>query len=86
MEDLLRNTPLALIEAGLTLSDLPRFLIEDEFREKVPENLGHPIVKLYFRRFNSLPPRTRREWIESTLSFQMTELGKCSPSKSHPSA
>ena len=68
MEDLLRNSLIALIEAGLTLNDLPRFLIEDEFREKVLESVTHPVAKLYFRRFNSLTPRTRQEWMESTLN------------------
>jgi type IV secretory pathway VirB4 component len=35
MEDLLRNTLIALIEAELTLDELPRFLIDEEFRENV---------------------------------------------------
>ena len=61
MEDLLRNTLIALIKAGLTLADLPRFLIEDDFRENVLERVQHPVTKLYFERFNSLAPRTREE-------------------------
>jgi hypothetical protein len=68
MEDLLRNTLIALIEAELTLDNLPRFLIDDDFRENVLERVTHPIAKRYFQRFNSLAPRTREEWMESTLN------------------
>jgi len=56
MEDLLRNTLIALIEAELTLDELPRFLIDDEFRENVLERVTHPIAKRYFQRFNALAP------------------------------
>jgi hypothetical protein len=68
MEDLLRNSLIALIEAELTLTDLPRFLINEDFRDNVLERVSHPIAKRYFKRFNSLAPRTREEWMESTLN------------------
>jgi len=68
MEDLLRNTFIALIEAELTLTDLPRFLIDEDFRENVLERVEHPIAKRYFERFNALAPKTREEWMESTLN------------------
>ncbi|MEM0328371.1 MAG: TraM recognition domain-containing protein [Nitrososphaeria archaeon] len=68
MEDLLRNTLIALIEADLTLTDLPRFLIDEDFRENVLERVQHPIAKKYFERFNSLAERTREEWMEPTLN------------------
>jgi hypothetical protein len=68
MEDLLRNSLIALIEAELTLTDLPRFLIDEDFRDNVLERVTHPIAKRYFKRFNSLAPRTREEWMESTLN------------------
>jgi hypothetical protein len=68
MEDLLRNTLISLIEAKLTLDNLPRFLIDEDFRENVMERVQHPIAKRYFERFNSLAPRTREEWMESTLN------------------
>jgi hypothetical protein len=68
MEDLLRNTLIALIEADLTLDNLPRFLIDDDFRDNVLERVTHPIAKRYFQRFNALAPKTREEWIESTLN------------------
>jgi hypothetical protein len=68
MEDLLRNSLIALIEAELTLTDLPRFLIDEDFRFNVLERVTHPIAKRYFERFNNLAPRTREEWMESTLN------------------
>jgi hypothetical protein len=68
MEDLLRNTLISLIEAELTLDNLPRFLIDEDFRGNVLERVTHPIAKRYFQRFNSLSPKTREEWMESTLN------------------
>jgi hypothetical protein len=68
MEDLLRNTLIALIEAELTLDNLPKFLVDEDFRENVLERVTHPIAKRYFQRFNALAPRTREEWMESTLN------------------
>lgn len=41
----MRSTFIALIEVGLTLTDLPRFLIDEDFREKVLERVEHPITK-----------------------------------------
>jgi hypothetical protein len=32
------------------------------------ERVTHPIAKKYFQRFNALAPRTREEWMESTLN------------------
>ncbi len=68
MEDLLRNTLIALIEAELTLVDLPQFLINEDTRLDVLEKVRHPITRQYFQRFNNLAPKTRDEWMESTLN------------------
>ena len=68
MEDLLRNTFIALIEAGLTLVDLPRFLSDEDFRLDVLDKVSHPVTLQYFKRFNNLSPKTRDEWMESTLN------------------
>jgi Type IV secretion-system coupling protein DNA-binding domain len=68
MEDLFRNTLIALIEADLTLVDLPRFLINGDFRLNTLKKVNHPITKQYFARFNNLAPKTRDEWMESTLN------------------
>jgi hypothetical protein len=68
MEDLLRNSFIALIEAEKTLADLPPLLMDEDFRINVLEKVTHPITKNYFKRFNILTPKTREEWIESTLN------------------
>lgn len=68
LEDLLRNSLIALCEAGLTLLELPLLLSNDGFRERVLEKVFHPIALQYFRRFDSLAPRLRNEWTESTLN------------------
>ncbi len=68
MEDLLRNTLIALIEADLTLVDLPQFLINRDFRLNTLDKVKHPITKQYFQRFNNLSPKTSDEWMESTLN------------------
>jgi len=68
MEDLLRNSFIALIEAELTLKDLPRFLTDEDVRLNVLDKVTHPIARQYFARFNTLSPKTRDEWMESTLN------------------
>ncbi|MDD2666635.1 MAG: type IV secretion system DNA-binding domain-containing protein [Methanocellales archaeon] len=68
MEDLLRNSFIALIEAELTLVDLPLFLTDEDFRLNALEKVTHPIALQYFKRFNNLSPKTRDEWMESTLN------------------
>lgn len=68
MEDLLRNTLIALIEADLTLVDLPQFLVNRDFRLNTLDKVKHPITKQYFTRFNNLSPKTSDEWMESTLN------------------
>lgn len=45
MEDLLRNSLIALIETGLTLCDLPRLLIDEDFRENVLERLSIQLLR-----------------------------------------
>ena len=68
MEDLMRNTFIALIEAEKTLADLPHFLTDEDFRLEILDKVTHPVAKQYFIRFNNLSPKTRDEWIESTLN------------------
>ena len=64
MEDLLRNSLIALGEAGLTLVEMPRFLTSQGFRRRVLEGSSHPVVRDYFQRFDALTERTRITWIE----------------------
>ncbi|MDO8552877.1 MAG: type IV secretion system DNA-binding domain-containing protein, partial [bacterium] len=68
MEDLLKNTLIALIENDLTLAEVPLFLTDFNFRKLVLEKVKHPISRQYFERFDTLAPHTRNEWIESTLN------------------
>lgn len=68
MEDLLRNSLIALIENNLTLAELPKFLTDAEFRNRAMEKVEHPVCLAYFNRFNSLNTRTRDEWMESTMN------------------
>ncbi len=68
MEDLLKNTLIALIQNNLTLAELPLFLTDHETRRKILEKVEHGVSHQYFERFNSLPRRTQDEWMESTLN------------------
>lgn len=69
LEDILRNSLIALIENDLTLLEMPLFLSNSAFREKILGNVENALVRQYFRdRFEELRPKTRAEWIESTLN------------------
>lgn len=68
MEDLLKNSLIALIENNLTLAELPLFLTNAEVRRKVLERVNHGVSRQYFERFNSLRRNTQDEWMESTLN------------------
>ncbi|MDO8728850.1 MAG: putative DNA binding domain-containing protein [bacterium] len=68
MEDLLKNTLIALIQNNLTLAELPLFLTDSEARRKILEKVEHGVSRQYFQHFNSLPRRTQDEWMESTLN------------------
>lgn len=68
MEDLLKNTLIALIQNNLTLAELPLFLTDAEVRRKILEKVEHGVSRQYFQRFNSLPRKTQDEWMESTLN------------------
>jgi len=68
MADIMRNSLIALAENGLTLAELPTFLTDAAFRRKAMLNVQSPTCLERLRYFNSLPPSTWREWIESTLN------------------
>lgn len=69
MEDILRNTFLVLAEKNLTLLEVPRLLTDQAFRNYLIEDLTNEQVKEYWLgRFNPLTPKTKAEWIESTLN------------------
>jgi len=68
MEDLMRNSLIALGEAGYTLADLPRFLNNRSLRELILKNVTHPIAQEYFQRFESLTDRGQITWIEPIMN------------------
>src|SRR3989344_5648547 len=68
MEDLLKNSLIALVENNLTLAELPLFLTNSEVRRKVLDKVNHAVCRQYFERFGSLRRTTQDEWMESTLN------------------
>mgnify|MGYP000055855061 CR=1 FL=1 len=68
MEDLMRNSLIALGEAELTLTELPQFLTRRPFREAVMKRVSHPISKEYFKRFNALTDRGQLPFIEPVMN------------------
>ena len=68
MEDLLRNSLIALSEAQLSLVALPRFLTDTAFRTSVTAHLSHPIARDYFARFERLSDRAQLTWAEPVLN------------------
>lgn len=68
MEDLMRNSLIALGEAEFTLAELPHFLTSRSFREVVLEKVNHPIAQEYFKRFDALTDRGQVTWIEPVMN------------------
>ena len=68
MEDLMRNSLIALGEAEHTLAELPRFLSNRDFREEILEKVSHPVTHEYFYRFDSLTAKGQMTWIEPVMN------------------
>lgn len=68
MEDLMRNSLIALGEAELTLCELPQFLTRRAFREYVLEKVEHPVTQEYFKRFDALTDRGQVTWVEPVMN------------------
>lgn len=68
MESLLRNSLIALGEAGLTLCELVPFLTRRAYREVALEKVDNPTAIEYFRRFDSLTSRGQITWVEPVLN------------------
>jgi hypothetical protein len=62
MEDLLRNSLIALGQANRTLVDLPQFLTQKDFRAQVLTKVSHQLTRLYFERFDSLSRGNQLQW------------------------
>jgi len=69
MEDIMRNSFITLAEHGLTLLEMPKLLTDSDFRAPLVEGLESIEARGYWlNRFEPLAPRTRSEWVESTLN------------------
>jgi hypothetical protein len=69
MEDLMRNSLIALGEAECTITELPRFLTDRSFRSSVLKRVENPLAHDYFvRRFNVLTDRGQLPFIEPVLN------------------
>lgn len=68
MEDLMRNSLIALGEAEMTLSELAPFLTRRAFRQVVLEKVENPTAIDYFRRFDTLTDRAQIPWIEPVMN------------------
>ncbi|MHB8173967.1 MAG: helix-turn-helix domain-containing protein [Nitrospirota bacterium] len=68
MEDLLRNSLIALSEAELTLIELPRFLMRRDFRKIVLEKISNSIARDYFQRFDSMTDKSQATWIDPVMN------------------
>lgn len=68
MEDLMRNSLIALCEAELTLVDLSTFLTNRSFREGVLKKVSNQIAYEYFQRFNVLSDKASIPWIEPIMN------------------
>lgn len=64
MEALMRNSLIALAEAGLTLVELPQLLARRSVRQNILSKVSHPVVQEYFQRFDNLTDRSQVTWIE----------------------
>lgn len=68
MEDIFRNSLIALIENNLTLVELPLLLTDSLFRRRILKKVKNPTCLERFKYFESIKLSTWREWIESTLN------------------
>lgn len=68
MEDLMRNSLIALGEAELTLCELTPFLTRRGFRQVALEKVENPTAQDYFRRFDTLTDRAQITWIEPVMN------------------
>ncbi len=65
---LLTNSFLALADLGLTLLDLPRFLLDADYRDEFLPRLRHPNVRAYFTGEFPKPRWLVHEWVTPVLN------------------
>ncbi|MDK2981131.1 MAG: hypothetical protein PWQ55_1478 [Chloroflexota bacterium] len=65
---LLSNTFLALVELNLTLLDLPRFLLDADYREGLIARITQPAVRQYFENEFPKTERGSLQWVTPVLN------------------
>ncbi len=65
---LLTHTFLALAELGLSLADLPKFLLDEEWRESLLQRTSHPEVVTYFRSEFPIRGGATHQWVTPVLN------------------
>lgn len=68
MEDIFRNTLIALIENNQTLAEVPLLLADEDARTRLTENIRNETCREFFKKFNSWSKSVKNEWTESTLN------------------
>ena len=68
MEDIFRNTLIALIENNLTLAEVPAILTNAALRANLTSKIENDTCREFFQKFDSWNKKTRAEWTESTLN------------------
>ena len=68
MEDILRNSLIALVENNLTLVELPLLLTDDLIRKRILKKVKNPHCLRCFKAYERIRPYVWREWTESTLN------------------
>lgn len=67
MEDILRNSCMALQERGLTLIEMPWLLMDEKFRGYVVSQLKNEDIKMYFeKQFNAFAKKDQHFFVESS--------------------
>jgi len=67
LEDILRNCLALLQEHNLTLMELPKLLMNDDYRAMLAERSEHPILRQFFlEHLEGITKKEYRYWIEST--------------------
>lgn len=68
MEDILRNTLVALIEKGQTLAEIPLVFGDPAIRAKLTRGVKNEACRHFFEKFEALNRNDKTEWPESTLN------------------
>lgn len=69
MADILRNANMVMAEKNLTMCQIPKFLTNDVYRDRLVQDIKNVGVKEYWtERFGAIPSNIQAQWVESTLN------------------